>query len=632
MKKLCIAFILLLCISCFTAFAVTAFAQNDARKFATDATDAEQTFSTDYVLNGESGFCIEYDINETGIPVGATADEKRLNNSDYILFDFVDSANKGFSVKIYPCFDDETYSYNRMKADLFAVNAGKKEYLETVDTYEKVFSAVHTLSYAEYMGYPYVSVDGVFFVPDSKIDFGGDLALNVTLKSSERAEITLNGVKEGVIPVSGEWSTLGQTVITKLSDGTTEFNLKDKRVNQYNGQLTVMRENVVNIKGYDVTKPIVLEYSYDISKAMGVWYGVCLGRSAFGDLTRTVINGDGSFKKVISSDNMITSDGVMFQMGTSMVQSQVQNGIVNPYVSKQGVNGYTGVENLDRLVIEIGETSTKMTMNDMVIFDSLTTKRSDFADGKCYPYFHFIGSPANPYKENKIIIKGVNAPVAGEETVRVGKGDLGMASFSVDNYDDLNGELEVYFDSALTRKIDSSKYIYDTSAKTLNIYKNVFDDLELGLNKIYLKNDGGITEVTFRLVDSGIEIKEPVAVGKAKTSKNGKDLKIEINTFGADVSRFYGNGISKADYYYAEENGRQYIVVRANFKDNLAVGSHTFRLQTENVNGDVAEGTIEINMGKGSGCKGETQCVLPVTALACLFAIVITKKARGKRQ
>ena len=631
MKKISIIFIIVMCLSCFGVIATTTFAQNDARNFTTTQVDAEQKFVTDYDLDGQKGFSIKFTINETGIPQGDDIIAKRLANSDYIVFDFADLSNNGFRVKIFPFFDDTTYSYNRMQADLYVVTNGIGEYLETIDTFEKVFEKEHTLSYVEYMNYRYISVDGVCFIPDGKISFTKSLSLDVAIKSSKIAKITLNGIGEATAPVSGEWSTLGQTDITKLKDGTVEFDLKDKRVNQYNGQLTVMRENVINLKGYDVTKPIVLEYSYDIYKAMGVWYGLCLGRSPFGDLTKTMINTDGTYKERISSNNMINSDGVMFQMGTSLVQSQVQNGIVNPYVSNQGINGYVGTENLDRVVIEIGEKSTKMSMNGTVIFESLTTKIKDFPDGKCYPYFHFIGSPSNPYKENKIIIRGINAPRVESENVRISKGALGMTSVVVDNYDDTNGEIEVYFDSALQNKIDATKYIYDIGNKSFNVYNSVFNDSELGANKLYLKNDGGITELRFTLVDPNVVVKEPVSVnGTVKAKQNDKDLKIEIDTYSADFSRFYGNGISKSDYSYVEENGKQYIVIYSSFISKMSLGNYTFKLQTVNVNGDVAEGTISVSVVKNTkkGCGSFDLCIAMQLLAAVSFIVVIKNKKK----
>jgi len=598
MKKLILAMLLVLLTAC--SIQVVVLASNDARNFEYLAEDigSVKVFETGINVNGTTGFTVEYDILSIGINAGETDAEKRLANTDYIEFTLLDTANNGIRIKVLPFNGDNTYKYNRMQADLYSVAAGTETYMETVETYLKVLEENHTISAVEYLGYTFVSVDGISFIPTSAVSDLGNLSLTVKIKSSVEGGLSILGVSnEASAPAYGEWSGLGQTQITPNADGTVEYNVKDKRADQYNGAKTlVMRENVVNLKGYDVTKPIVLEYSYDIVKTMGVWYGVCLGRSAFGDLTRLEYVSDGSLRKDITSNNMITSDGVMFQMGTSKVQSQVQNGILSDYVSNQGTSGYVGTENLDKLIIEIGETSTKMTFNGTVIFESLTTKRADFTDGKCYPYFHFIGSPANPYKENKIIIKGINTPSA-EDGVRVQKGGT-SASFAVDNYENQNGALKLYYDASKTKPISSDKFIYDIGRKTLTVMSAVFADFELGANSIFATNDGGMTKISFIFVDPALITEAPIAISQNVVAKRGQDTVIEIDVSTAEFSRFYGNGIAKADYFFYKENGKSYVKIYSTFTDALQEGDYTFTIVTENANSDLFEGQITVRVGE----------------------------------
>lgn len=589
-------------------------------------------------LSVEEGFKIPYTVQAYGVPTGTDTQAKRAEDTNWILFTFVNELDHGFEIKVRMFNGDDTYRYNRMQADLYSVKSGQRTYLETVETYLKIFAEEHSVSLSNYMGYTYISADGVSFIPTEEIAAEGQVTLTVTMKSTIGAMLRLQSAHFPETPVQGEWSTFGQTEITELTDGTTEFNLRDGRADQYNGRLTVMREKVINLRGYDVTKPIVLEYSYDIAKTMGVWYGVCLGRSPFGDLTKLTYNADGSIKSDITSDNMISSDGIMFQMGTSKVQSQVQNGLLSPYISNQGTSGYLGSENLDKLVIEIGETSTKMTFNGDVIFESLTSKRSDFKSGKCYPYFHFIGSPANPYKENKVIVRGINTPsYETAETVRIEKGGLGMANFTVNNYGNANGQIKLYYDSEKKEEISAEKYIYNSQNNTLSVANSVFETYPFGENTFYAANDGGVTEIPFRLVDPDIVIEIPAAVGSVVYGGTG-DLKFEVDLKGANLLRFYGNGISRSDYTLSEEDGKSYIIISAGFMQKLTENKYIFILSNENVNGDTAEGEVEIVIGNaGKGCGGNAAAGIPMSlsggAILCAacFAVFAKKRKEGKK-
>lgn len=645
MKKL-LRLLLLCCslIACTLSFPVLGAQAADTERTVTLTSSADEIKEYADVLTDldlDAGFEIPYTISSFGVPSGNDVKEKRAKDTDWVMFSFVNEGGNGFKIKVRMFNGDETYRYNRMQADLYAVESGKETYLETVETYRKIFAEEHSVSVSEYMGYVYISADGVSFIPTSEVTAEGNAKLSVTMKSTAEATIQLSSTKPSAAPVSGEWSTFGQTEITAQPDGTTEFNLCDRRADQYNGRLTVMREKVINLRGYDVTKPIVLEYSYDIAKTMGIWYGICLGRSPFGDLTKLVYNADGTVKSDITSDNMIASDGIMFQMGTSKVQSQVQNGLLSSYISNQGTTGYLGSENLDKLVIEIGETSTKMTFNGDVIFESLTSKRSDFKDGKCYPYFHFIGSPANPYKENKVIIRGINTPSYEEiESARIEKGSLGMVNFTIENYDNSNGPMKLYYDSGRTNEIGEDKYIYNSQNKTLSVSIAAFESYPFGENTFYAANNGGVTEISFRLVDPNVGIESPSAVGTVEYDGAG-DLKFEIDLKGAEFSRFYGNGISRSDYSVTEEDEKSYITVSAAFMQKLTEKEYVFRLANVNVNGDTAEGEVKVFIGvssEGKGCAGNAgvgQASLfsgvGIILSGMIFAAVTKKRKEGKK-
>ncbi len=615
------SFVFLLVVSILFSFSFTgkmttnAATSNEEKSYSWSA--GKNSADTGWELSADDGFTITNTVSAFGIDSESTTKEKRAADNNYLSMTFSGVAN-GFKVKFFMLNDNSAGSdYNKMQADLYLLQGETESYVETVDTFKNVIGE-HTLSFKKVTvganEYTYITVDGVSFTPNASMNYNGAFSLSVEANTTDKAEFKLSVAAGGSAPVYGEWSTFGQTNVKENADGTTEFNLKDGRATQYNGTPVVyMRERVVNLKGYDVTKPIVLEFCYDHDKAMGVWYGLCMGRTAFGDLfpMQYKLSGEDAgdfedaeiygvnFKLDVNEQNMRTSDGVMIQTVNALVQSTNHNADIPSYFTNKSGPSYVNSADLDVVEILVGEETTTLKYNGKVLFGEggeckgLDTKRSDFPDGKMYPYFEFIGTPASPVKENKITIKGVNAPVYSSNQVKtLYKGADGSTDFAVDNYDNTNGNLKLYYDGAKTSAVEESKYSYNAANKTLTIQNDVFSVLNYGANKLYVANDGGVTEINITLKDANV-----VAVNPEVRSAQLKDgeIYIEVDLKGAELSRFFGGGISKANYELTEENGKTYIVIKSAFVSVMKDSDYTFTVETVNVNEDKANCKVTID-------------------------------------
>ena len=179
--------------------------------------------------------------------------------------------------------------------------------------------------------------------------------------------------------------------------------------------------------------------------------------------------------------------------------------------------------------------------------------------------------------------------------------------------------------------VEKDKYIYNVAGKTLTVMASVFSGFELGENLLYVANNGGIAELPFLLTDPAIVTEAPSAVSQEIVHQKGTDLIFEIDTSTAEFTRFYGNGIAKADYFYYEENGKQYIKIYKSFLDKFADGEYTFTLVTTNANADTFEGKITVCVGKkASGGCGGTVALSSLNAAMCACGMMFIRRRMKK--
>ena len=582
--------------------------------------DLEASFQYTERLDFISGTQFKIDIpegnfyaRESGnIPAGNTAAEFRAQeiaqirteDNDYLTFCVTAEDGSGLELKVRALFADDDALYNKMMVDVTYIDAsGERDYTETFETYRAVFSEEHIFAIVRENGFYFVSFDGIAAIPVaeySEMDLS-QASLCIKLRSRICPAITISVPERAEQSfVEKDWATFGATEISENEDGTIDFLVQDMRVRQYNGTKELrIREEVINLKGYDVRYPIVLEGCYDINETMAVWWGLGLGRSPFDTVGRLVYHPDGSLKQDYDSDTLVQNDGIMFQTTTGNAQQQVQNHRIENYVTNAGTSGYTGYENLDRIVIEVGEDSTTVTVNGTILFEDMTSKRSDFKDGRLYPFFHFIGTPANPYKQNRVIIKGVNQPILlGDELPEVRQGTASLVSIQVDNHGGKSGALKIYRDRDCTQPFDETSYHYDDNTHTLTVSASQFNDFSVGLQTIWLANGEGVTAQVLRVRDpNAVYLPAAVPTDLVFDPESEEDLIFTAELNGNEFVRIAGNGLSSSGYETSIVDGKLRVEIRRTFLSTKADGVYSFRLITRTAEQDELETTFLITVG-----------------------------------
>ena len=582
--------------------------------------DLEAIFQYEGSLDFVSGTQFDFDIpkgkfyaRESGsLPEGSTAAEFRAKeiaqirteDNDYLTFCVTAEDGRGLELKARALFADEDALYNKMMVDVTYVGvSGERDYTETFETYRAIFSETHTFAIVRENGYYFASFDGISAIPVAKysdMDLSS-ASFHIKMRSRVLSEIAISEPERAEQKfVTENWATFGATDVSTNEDGTLSFLVQDMRVRQYNGTRDLrIREEVINLKGYDVRYPIVLEGCYDINETMAVWWGLGLGRTPFDTAGKLVYHPDGSVKQDYDSNTLIENDGIMFQTTTGIAQQQVQNHRIEEYVTNAGTTGYSGYENLDRIIIEVGENSTTITYNGTVIFEDMSSKRSDFKDGRLYPFFHFIGTPANPYKQNRVIIKGVNQPILlSDEIPEVRLGTPSFVSIFVDNHGGKNGALKVYKDRECSQPFDESSYNYDKNTHALTISASQFNGFAVGLQTIWLANGEGITAQVLRVRDpNAVYLPADVPTGLVFDPQGEEDLTFTADLKNNEFVRIAGSGLGSSNYETSISDGKLTVTIRRAFLRAKPEGVYSFRIITRTAEQDELESEFFITVG-----------------------------------
>ncbi len=582
-----------------------------------------------------------------------------LNDTDYLKFTALQNG-KGVEVKVYAMYannDGRAIAKAKMLVEVTYLDGEKRDYAESFETYVNVHSQIHSMQIRKEGDFLYVSFDDLTAVPVAKYASLDLSAATLTVSSKNAA----SSHKYEIIGVSDkdltsfiyhdEWGTLGATKVTENADGTTVYDIKDGRMGQYNGSEARVRENLVNVKGFDVTKPIVIEAQYEIVNTMAVWWAIALGETPYGNLDRMVYyleqdgeHARGDLKKSYGSNNMTSDYGVMFQTVSGMAQPQIEQNTV-AYVTRAGAGGYKDRSNLDTIVIEIGEEGTKWTYNNTVLFESIQPKRSDFKSGKVYPYFHFIGTPANPNKENKVVVKGVNAPkiTDAENSYSYLVGSSDPVVVGLENYENVNGALALYYDGACTQAVDASQYEYDAAEKKLTVKSGAFASFSAGQNTLFAKNDGGSEQINILVRDAGEATVPPEVEKETYYYKKGDtaDLEIKVDIHNGTFQKVNGGGLSSSRYTFVAPEGDStvgtIVISGEKFLSGKDYGELKFTVYTVDIYGETYTDVFYVNIvdklpdeggkpddgdgdqgnGGGKGCGGVAAAIsLPAAALA----------------
>ena len=613
------------------------------------------------------------------------------------------------STQVHKADVDVFYVDPSIKAKGNDAVAGER-YLETIEQYETVEDYYHTVDIHKEDGYWFFALDGLTAVPRADLKELDLSNCTVTFKMYSKTNVpkvklyavqstdkyvSSSGNVQGKLNryVVNGFMQFGSDVITYPGDDTVKLKIADKRAAQYPGMLIRYREHLVSTVGYDVRQPINIEYSYDVSNASAVWYAFGLGRpnvlstidvlkyNVYNNINETYTDDDGEKKtrprpldyayKMYDDSIAAKNDGVMIQTTTGMAQPVYRDSFTDGHNNNRDLVGYLthskskpyeSREDIDLITFIVGETGTELYMNGDLLFENLSTKLSDFeASGyMAYPYFHFFEDNANTSKGNTIVIKGVNAPRRTDtDDLRV-TGNSGK-SVEVGLDDNDNGEIKLYEyvgeDKEFT-EVSAEKYSYDATAKMLTLNYALFEGREWGVYKFYARNNSGSEEISVRLSDPTLvtlppEFEQSEYYWKEKSGT--EDLVIKVDIKNGNFVSFSGGGIVAANWTYTPGTDSTVgtITIKKEFLNNKKAGSFTFKVKTDNIEGDEFSAEMKViinstgtpsgggNQGGGDGAGGSRgkSCGSEMSGsfalggalllLAAAGAIVLFRKQKG---
>ena len=636
-----------------------------------------------------------YIVNEQSIDIDANA---RANGKNYIKIKLAMGGGKAVEFVTYSRYSSlETAAAQiaKMQTDIFiydpAITAdglyndkiNGVRYLETIETYKLVSGTSHYVDIHKEEGMWFFAFDGLTAIPVPVLNALDLSDCTVTMEyytATKQPQFRLYDIQVGAYTqfIQNDFVQFGSDEITPLADDTVKFGIRDKRAEQYPGALVRYREQLISAKGYDVRKPINIEYSYDVSNASAVWYAVGLGRPELYDtitkLQYNVFNlGTDPVDKQFTeySDNIASkNDGIMFQTTTGIAQPTyaAQNSRLESYFTNSASKPYDGRERMDTLTFIVGETGTDLYHNGVLLFDGLVTKLSDFADSgyMAYPYFHFFEDNASKVKGNTIVIKGINAPQLITEDskkrpeFRVVGGS--NADLTVDLKDNGNGALTLWgYDTQQEKmvQLSSDLFTYNAGTNKFTLKYAFFTGKSYDVHKVYVRNDGGSEEIAVRFTDPGLQTLPPTSDKAVYTWQKGDgatDLVVNIDIKNAEFSSFSGGGIMMSQYTYTPgTDGAGTITIAKSFLANKKKGEYTFTLRTKDIQedeyqcqfkvavydeGDVIDNPSDPTNPDGNnpdgsgttdgkrGCKGEsgTLPVLSLVTAGVWAAITVLRK------
>ena len=632
-------------------------------------------------VNFNEGAYVEFIIAK-GSDITIDADARK-NGSNYVTLTAVNGKGVGFEVRVYARYSSVSTMVNKMDADIFlidpSVQAGKnsiegKKYLETIETYQRVEDTRHCVDIHKENGMWFIAYDGLTAIPVpelNEIDLSDATVtfkyFSKTNKPTFKLYTAKNGVKKNYI--ENNLLQFGSDQIEKLADDTVRYRISDKRAEQFAGQEIRYREHLISATGYDVRKPITIEYSYDVSNASAVWYAVGLGRpnvlNSINRLKYDVFGKDPSKSTETYSDSIASkNDGIMFQTGTGMAQptEPSQNNRKESYTTNSASKPYESRANMDRITFIVKENGTDMYHNGKLIFDNLITKLSDFESNgyMAYPYFHFFEDVANKAKGNTIVVNGFNVPQITDENdeYKVVGGSGKDLTVGLENPD--GGKITLLAPDAegALQEVGADLYSYDAASKTLTVKHAWFEGKTFGMYKFYANNGNGSAEIVVRLSDPSLATLPPTAEKDTyfwKVGAGTEDLVVKVDIHNGIWKSFSGAGIMTT-YYTAEpesEGSSVYVItINKDFLNNKKEGTYTFTVRTT----DVEEGSyscqFKVTVGekegggtvtpeppkpenpeggdKGGGCNSSVTFVSASAAVLALgaAALIVRKKVR----
>lgn len=628
MKKFLSVLALALLASCMTVMSgLTVFAEGGAKWTADGSaavtakdgydevvTTAGQAAVLTYAdqVNFNDGASIRYlipRVNDIAIDL-----EARVNGKNYVKLTVLNAENKGVEFKIYALASKTNTKVGKMETDVtyldpaiqasdsdFTLSEGRR-YLESFTTYSAVEGSSHYIDIHKEQGLWYFAIDGLTALPVPELAALDLSSCTVTMEIYSETAATVRlypteGVKYSF--TDNNWMQLGSDTITYLPDDTVRYKVADGRAKEFPGSEIRYREQLISTIGYDVRKPITIEFSYDVANASAVWYAVGLGRpnvlESIDKHQYDVNNTQGEgVNKVMSSysDSLAAeNDGIMFQTTTGLAQPtyRPQNGRLAPYTTNSPSTGYNDRTSIDTLTFVVGEEGTTLYHNGQVLFEDLVTKLSDFEDSNymAYPYFHFFEDKADSSKGNTIVIKGINAAKRTDDADLKVVGDSGE-DLVVGLSDCDNGEITLFepVDGAL-QEVDSSLYSYDKAAQQLTVSYDYFDGKAYEVYKLYARNASGSEEITVRFSDPSLATQAPTVEQSSYTWVKGgtEDLVVKIDIKNGIYDGFSGGGILKSQYTYTpDENATTgTITIKSDYLNSKKAGTFTYTLKTTNI-------------------------------------------------
>lgn len=649
MRKLLIA-ILTLLLAVATIGTVAAFADSDANDWtATDAsaTTVEQvsggTKITQNTLGTPSEVTYSQKMNlKTGANIAFTVSSFNVSAdaTEKMTFNFLNGSEQGIKLVANMVYADRATLNRKIRWDLYYVDkafSGGIYYAESFYTYRWIFTDEHSVDVQYILGSYYVTVDDCTFVPKHNLDGYdfSDCTLSITACSTSGSLASYTVTDVGETPsslIDGEWMDLGTSTLTYNDDGTMCYdNIDEEYSADESAEHLFLRNVVSNVAGYDVTTTLEIAIHYDTSATPGVWWGLAFAAKPFDNLTTKLFNEDGSILTALSTGDMVTNKGIMFQTTTGLAEPYYSNADAEKkgYSDNGGGKGYAGQEMLNTITVEIGTESSTIYWNGKVLFENYPMKQSDFPDGAVYPYFKFIETPNNKYKTNTITVKGINTPtvsLSGDSSVvkrlLSATEDLTLTVDARDNGD-------IVFAKSDRTLIDASLYSYDAASKTLTIKAGAFADVTQECSLTYLVgNDGGYQPVSFIFAEEFEALQAPVLSPASLTMLEGSAT--EDFTFTADLkngtfSSLRGAGLTSSQYSYEIDGATNVItfVLSKDFLNNLSIGEKTLTLRTvssdnteeqsvafvitvTDENGDAGDDNTSDGNGSNGGNSGNT--------------------------
>lgn len=624
---------------------------------ATGADDMKASYGE--LLDVTAGVVLSYDIEDFTLNTEIGGEE---SGRQRILFTFLDAAARnGLTVEIYPYrIARGAQKYQRMVAVVDYLVAGEwRNRIWYFDTYRDVFEETHTVSVQHSYGSYYVEADGRVFSPYRPADALDLSAVKLTVEThSANAETPAKLDVKSVAAerqqiAEGDWLDMGPSEHVYNPDGSITYrNIDEQYTADLNSGNYWLKTRIGAVRGYDVTKPIKLQAHYDINGA-GVWWGLYFPNRPFlpFDQTRYTIDDVG--------DNMVNCKGIQFDNTTPYYarpyymdpseQASDEELAKRRMTQPKGISvAYGGGEHLNTIEILIGEQATTVKFNGALLWDDFELKRADFSaenggDGKVYPMFEFIETPATGTRGIHLTVKGINVPEITSAT-NVTRARDDTADLKLQVTDPGNGRLRLLGPD----RSELSADLYSFSAGTFTVKAAAFANLAVNEQTPYsffIANDGGLAGIQVRILAEVVALQPavftPGSYALATKGEATEDLELTVDYRNGTFVSFIGGGLTNSQFTRTDPAAGSTvgkIVLSKDFLNRLKEGETTVRLKTKDVSGNTAETSFVIRVGESGGgeekggCGGAaaTAAGLPLLGGLVLAAVAMALLRRGK--